>query len=454
MSARGQSMPSPPGESGPVFKVRETEILTTDAPQLYRQKLARVALDEMYQFVAVLDAKGTLLEVNRAALEGAGLQLADVEGKPFWNCFWWAVSKEIQETLRSAVWRASQGEFIRYDVEVYGRAHGKETIIIDFSMIPVKDEAGNVVFIVPEGRDITEKKAYELEIAQKNSDLQSMLLNLNSSKKELFEANKKLAQMNEELERRVEKRTEELAAARDEAVRANELKSQFVANISHEIRTPMSGILGLSEVLTRETEGDARQTVQHLHNSAVNLMSLVNDLLDLSKLEAGRIEIADEVFQIDQLVDDVQSAFYILAKNKGLKLTHDIDQSLASGVHGDVTRIRQVLQNLLQNAIKFTDAGTIAIDVGLQIQDQGKSFIRFSVHDTGLGISAANQKKLFQLFVQLDGSTTRKHGGTGLGLALSKKLVELMGGTIGVESNGTDGSTFWFTVPLKLSDVK
>jgi signal transduction histidine kinase len=280
------------------------------------------------------------------------------------------------------------------------------------------------------------------------------LLNLHQSKRELARANEQLAQLNEQLEKRVALRTQELEAARDEAVRANELKSEFVANISHEIRTPMSGILGLSEVLSRETEGDAKQTVQHLHNSAVNLMSLVNDLLDLSKLEAGRIDIADEIFQIDQVVDDVLSAFYILAKNKGLKLSHTIDQKLLCDVRGDVTRIRQVLQNLLQNAIKFTDTGAITIDVGLQKQDQGKSYILFSVHDTGLGISDANQKKLFQLFVQVDRSTTRKHGGTGLGLALSKKLVELMGGAIGVDSSekeGSCGSTFWFTLPLKLA---
>ena len=144
---------------------------TTGALEHYRLKLARIAMDEMYQFVAVLDAKGTLLEVNRAALEGAGLKLSDVEGKPFWECYWWAVSKEIQNDLKKAIARAAQGEFVRYEVEIYGRACGQETIVIDFSMIPVRDESGLVRFIVPEGRDISAKKAYERELAQKNAEL-------------------------------------------------------------------------------------------------------------------------------------------------------------------------------------------------------------------------------------------------------------------------------------------
>ena len=255
-----------------------------------------------------------------------------------------------------------------------------------------------------------------------------------------------LAKSNEELERRVLERTQELQRARDEALRANELKSQFVANISHEIRTPMSGILGLTEFLVLETSGDIQETAQHVFKSAKSLMVLVNDLLDLSKLEAGRIDVRDEPFSVDQVVDDTLTALYMSAKKKGLKFSQKIDPA-ANNLHGDAGLTRQVLQNLVQNAIKFTDSGGIEVDVKAQTTEN-RRFARFCVTDTGPGIDPDDQKKLFHLFVQVDGSTTRRHGGTGLGLALSKRLVELMGGEIGVDSELGKGSTFWFTLPL------
>ena len=146
-------------ELKPQIRVRETAILATDSRQQYREKLARITLDSMVQFVGLLDAQGTVLEINKVALDAVGIKLADVEGKPFWTSLWWQVSPEINQGIRDAIARAAQGEFVRWDTPIYGRAGGSETIIIDASVMPVKDDDGNVVFLACEGRDITEKKA-------------------------------------------------------------------------------------------------------------------------------------------------------------------------------------------------------------------------------------------------------------------------------------------------------
>src|SRR6187431_1515728 len=151
--------------------VRGMEVVSTDPRQRYREKIARITLDSMVQFVGLLDAEGTVLEINKVALDAVGLTLSDVEGKPFWTTFWWQVSPEINQGIRDAIARAVQGEFVRWDTPIYGRAGGTETIIIDASVMPVKDDRGEVVFLACEGRDITEKKAYEHEIARQREEL-------------------------------------------------------------------------------------------------------------------------------------------------------------------------------------------------------------------------------------------------------------------------------------------
>jgi signal transduction histidine kinase len=250
---------------------------------------------------------------------------------------------------------------------------------------------------------------------------------------------------------RLQQRTAELAAARDQAVQASILKSQFVSNISHEIRTPMNGVIGALELLAT-TDPDSNMTkelVDTAYRSARSLMSVVTDLLDFSKLEAGKVTLESSEFYIVSVLDTVIESVSIAAKRKGLVIREEVDDALREKLLiGDVRLIRRVLLNLIDNAVKFTEEGSIQIQVQT-VQETGNSItLRTTVTDSGIGIAQADVSKLFQPFVQADGSNTRKHSGTGLGLSITQGYVTLMGGEIGFTSQEQHGSSFWFTLPL------
>lgn len=228
-----------------------------DDSDIRRQKMARIILDSMYQFLGLLDVDGTVLEINQAALDGGGISLGDVVGRPFWEARWWAVSQEVRERVKAMIAEARQGRFVRCDFEVYGEMGGHKTIFIDFSLTPILDDSGQVVFLLPEGRNITEKVAMSAELSRTNGELQNAL--------------EKLREI-------------------------DGYKTKFFANVSHELRTPLALILGPVDLLLKERSADLAERdhfrLNAIKRNAQSLLQQVNDLLDLARIDSDRMPLA------------------------------------------------------------------------------------------------------------------------------------------------------------------
>jgi signal transduction histidine kinase/DNA-binding NarL/FixJ family response regulator len=282
----------------------------------------------------------------------------------------------------------------------------------------------------------------------KDDELSVLTTAINTMRERLLTFSQAESYRANELEKLVAKRTDQLASAKEVAEAASRAKSEFLANMSHEIRTPMNAIIGLTHLLRRaKPTPEQAERLGKIDTAANHLLSIINDILDISKIEAGKLELEQTNFALGSVLDHVQSLISDQARAKGLRVTVDPD-GVPLWLRGDPTRLRQALFNYTSNAIKFTEQGSIALRAVL-LEDGGDDIlVRFEVQDTGIGISAPQMASLFRTFEQADASTTRKYGGTGLGLAITRHLAELMGGEAGVKSELGIGSTFWFTARL------
>ncbi len=336
----------------------------------------------------------------------------------------------------------------KYDVLLLCKFHSDQ---IDFTGQPL-----NVNLL----QNIIEHALLKQECQEMITEKQQLVRQIDTLKKQhgkLIEDNYRQYRINQErekeyakrLEREIADQTSELREKNIQLEKFSRMQSDFLANMSHELRTPMNAIIGFADLLS-DTALDEEQSEYTgiISQSADSLLVLINDILDLAKIEAGKLDLEEAPFDLTELVKNVAAMFKIPAEEKNIALSLQIHQKLPQIVVGDSTRLKQVLVNLAGNAMKFTENGSIDIRVDYEQEPHGSEHVKFSVRDTGIGIPPERQEAIFDKFTQADGTTTRKYGGTGLGLAICEQLVGLMRGDIGLESQVDKGSTFYFTIPL------
>ena len=375
------------------------------------------------------DLNGVITSWNKGAEELYGYTAAEAIGRPIAML----IPADRKSDLSDILDKIKRDVRVT-DFETVRVCKDGELKQVSISISPIKNAEGAVVGAAVNARDITMLKKTQAEILELNKTLQSRVHDL-------------------------AEHGAALQAARDQALEASNLKSAFCANISHELRTPLSGIIGLNELLLHSSElsDEDRHLSQMVQQSANALLTVVNDILDLSKIEMGKITLEYAAFNPITLLQDCERLMAPSAHNQSLDLSLNIDPDIPELIFGDVSRVRQVLLNLIGNAIKFTERGAVGVYGKVIEQNEDTCHLEFSVKDTGIGISPDEQRFLFKPFSQVDSSSTRRYGGSGLGLSISKRFVEMMDGHIGMESAKGEGSTFWIRVRFdrkKIHDAK
>ncbi|MFO1421711.1 MAG: PAS domain S-box protein [Candidatus Competibacteraceae bacterium] len=404
------------------FDIETVQLISNDVWRIVQRRRSESQLRKLAQAVeqspaaiAITNLDAEIEYVNEAFVRSTGYRREEVIGQNPRILH----SGETPRTTYDTLWatlrqgRIWEGEF--HNKRKDGSQYTELAIIS-----PIYQADGRVTHYVAVKEDITEKKRISVELDRHRHHL----------------------------EEQVAERTAQLTEARKAAEAANRAKSAFLANMSHEIRTPLNAILGLTHLLKREEPTpDQAERLDKLETAARHLLTLLNDILDLSKIEAGKLELEQSDFHLSALLDQVRSLIAEAARAKGLTLVVDGAEAPV-WLRGDATRLRQALLNYAGNAVKFTEHGGITLRARLMEDRDTGLLVRFEVQDTGIGLTAEQAGRIFEAFEQADVSTTRQYGGTGLGLAITRRLARLMGGTVGVDSQPGAGSTFWFTARL------
>jgi PAS domain S-box-containing protein len=410
----------------------EQQVVARTAELRQEKKFSEKVIEIAGSFVMVLDLHGNLILFNRFAQELTGCDQGEVIGKNALDLF---LPEHDRERITRVFRENTMGGEAHKNVEsgVICKDGGEARILFNDAIL--KDDEGRAIGVLLVGSDIT--------------GLKRAMGKTEQAKNEAERAKAEAEQMNIQLQKAIAM-AEEMAVA---AEAANKAKSAFLANMSHEIRTPLHGVMGMIELAQDTVRHDEQQDyLAAAKQSAETLMKVINDILDFSKMEAGKLELDITDFDLHSVVEGAADMVAAKAEKKRLELACMIHQDVPAHLRGDPGRLRQVLLNLLDNALKFTEKGEVVVAVQIEDRSDKKASLLFSVTDTGIGIAEDHRQQIFEKFVQLDGSITRRYGGTGLGLAISKQLVELMGGEIGMESRMGKGSRFWFRVPLEVQD--